>query len=467
MTETAISSRLAQAVLEKTGENAYLCYQCIKCSAGCPLAEYFDLTPNQVMRAVQLGREERVLNSEAIWLCAACQTCTTRCPQGIDLARIMDGLKAIAQEQGIKPKVPEVATFHKVFLRNVAIFGRAYELGLIAEMNLRTRQPLKDVAMGLGMLAKGKVRILPSLARPPRHPKRKAQPGEIAYYPGCSLHSLSSELDESTLAVSRALGLKLVEPDGWTCCGSSAAHGADHVLATSLPMQNLALVEKSGFTEVTAPCSACFFRFKSALHDMEGESILKTQVARRIGYEYKDSLRVLSVLDLFQEKVGMDAIAARVTKPLHGLRVASYYGCLLTRPPKITGADHVENPRQMDQIMLSLGAEPVDWSFKTECCGGSLSLTRTDLALALTRKILLAAKTLGVDAIATSCPLCHVNLDARQAQIGLDFEMPVLFITQFMGLAFGMDAKHLGLGKHMVSVKPVLGKLAGVEQVPA
>jgi heterodisulfide reductase subunit B len=459
MTETGINDRLVRAVLEKTGENAYLCYQCIKCSAGCPLAEYFDLTPNQVMRAVQLGREERVLNSKTIWLCASCQTCTTRCPQGIDLARIMDALKSIAQEKGIKPKVPEVATFHKVFLRNVNILGRAYELGLIAEMNLRTGQPFKDVGMGLEMITKGKVRILPSVARPPRQPKRMAQPGEIAYYPGCSLHSLSSELDESTRTVCDVLGLKVVEPQGWTCCGSSAVHGADPVVATTLPIQNLALVEKSGFDEVMAPCSACLFRFKSALHDLREEDSLKTQVANRIHYEYRDSVRVLSVLDLFEEKVGMDAIATHVKKPLHGLRVVSYYGCLLTRPPKITGANHVENPRQMDQIMVALGAEPVDWSYKTECCGGSLSLTRTDLALALTRKILLAARALGADAITTSCPLCHVNLDARQAQIGLDFQMPVLFISQFMGLAFGIEPQRLAVHKHMVSVKPVLDKI--------
>ena len=213
-----------------------------------------------------------------------------------------------------------------MFLRNVNVLGRAYELGLMVEMNLRTRQPLKDVGMGLGMLARRKVKILPSVARTPRRPKRKAQPGEIAYYPGCSLHSVGSELNESTLAVCDALGIKLVEPQGWICCGSSAAHGSDHVLATRLPMENLALVEKSGFSEVAAPCSACFFRFKSALHDMHEEPELKTEVTRRIGYQYQDRVRILSILDLFSDKAGMEAIAARVKKPLHGLRVVSYYG---------------------------------------------------------------------------------------------------------------------------------------------
>lgn len=139
---------LAQGVLEKTGQNVFLCYQCVKCSAGCPLTEYLDMTPNQVMRAVQLGRDDLVLNSTAIWLCASCQTCSTRCPQGLDLARIMDALKMIAVERGVKPRVPAVAAFQSVFLRNVGILGRSYEPGLIVGMNLRALNPLKDVGMG-------------------------------------------------------------------------------------------------------------------------------------------------------------------------------------------------------------------------------------------------------------------------------------------------------------------------------
>ena len=269
------------------------------------------------------------------------------------------------------------------------------------------------------------------------------------------------------------LGLKLVEPEGWTCCGSSAAHGRDHVLATVLPVQNLSLIEQCGFTEVTAPCSACYFRFKSALYDMgcapapsQGEgwgegrcADLRSEIAQRTGYAYQNRLRVLSVLDLLVEKVGMDRIAARVTKPLRSLRVVSYYGCLLTRPPQITGAEHAENPQQMDRIVATMGADAVDWSYKTECCGGSLSLTQTELALALTRKLLLAARALDTDVITTSCPMCHVNLDARQSQLGLDFQIPVLYITQLMGLAFGLPARRLALEKNMVGPKTVLDRI--------
>jgi heterodisulfide reductase subunit B len=441
---------LAQTVLDRTSQNAFLCYQCGKCSAGCPLAQHFDLTPSQVLRALHLGRDEQALNNSTIWLCAACQTCTTRCPQGLDVARLMDTLRIIARERGVAPRVPAVAAFQTVFLRNIRLLGRSYEPALILEMNLRTRQPFKDVGMGLGMIARRKLKLTPSMARLPAAPKRVAQPGEIAYYPGCSLHSLSSELDESTRAVAGELGLKLVEPDGWTCCGSSAAHGSDQALATRLPMQNLALIEHSGFSEAVAPCSACYFRFKSAQHDV-GHTPAPSE-----GEGQPPAVRVLSLLDLLTEKVEPMAMAARVRRPLTGLRVVSYYGCLLTRPPAITGAAHAENPQQMDKLVAATGAQSLDWSDKTTCCGGSLSLTKTELALELTRKLVLAAQAHGADAIITSCPMCHVNLDARQAQLGLDFSMPVLYITQLLGLAFGLPPQHLGLGRHMVSTRGLL-----------
>lgn len=458
MSTTSKAATLAQAVLEQTAQNVYLCYQCNKCSAGCPLAEHLDLAPNQVMRALQLGRADTVLVSRAIWLCASCQTCSTRCPQGLDVALIMDVLKSVALQRGVRPSVPAVAAFQSVFLRNIGLLGRSYEPALIMEMNLRTRRPTKDIAMGLGMVRRGKVRLAPEIVRRPRSPRHGAQADQIAYYPGCSLHSLSSELDLSTRAVAAELGLTLAEPEGWTCCGSSAAHGRDRELATTLPLQNLALIAESGFSEVVAPCSACYFRFKAAQRDVREDEALRSRVEVRLGRGAAGDVRVLSVLDLLAEKVGIASIKARVRKPLQGLRVLSYYGCLLTRPPAITGAARPENPQQMDEIVAALGAQAVDWSYKTECCGGSLSLTQTGLAIELTRKLLLAARALQADAVVTSCPMCHVNLDARQSQLGLDFELPILYITQLMGLAFALAPRRLGLHKHMVSTKAVAGE---------
>lgn len=452
---------LANTIANELGENVYLCYQCVKCTSGCPLANEFDLTPNQVLRALQLGEDERVLNSKTIWLCASCHTCVTRCPHGIDLPRINDQLAMEAKKRGIKPQVPEIPLFREIFLRYARWFGRAYEIGLILEMNLRTRQPFKDVPMGLQMLLKRKVSILPGFARPPKRAKPVAQQqNRIAYYPGCSLHSLSSELDHSAKAVFKELGVELYEPKGWICCGSSPAHSTDHLLATTMPIQNLALIEQSGFREVLAPCIACYARFKTAQRDLAQDAELKRAVDAKLGYAYKDRVAVKSLLDVIEERGGLEAIAKRVKKPLRDLKVVSYYGCLMTRPPKVTGAEHPENPTGMDRIVEKMGATALDWSYKTECCGGSLALTRTDIVLNLTRRIFENACAVGADMIVTSCPLCHVNLDTRQAALHLDKPMPVLYITQLMGLAFGLEPHALSLEKHLVDTRPVVARLS-------
>jgi len=452
-----LQTGLAQYLQEECGENVYLCYQCVKCTSGCPLAEHFDLTPNQILRAIQLGQDDLALHSRTIWLCASCQTCTTRCPQGLDIAGIMDELRIEARRRGIRPQVPEVALFSQAFLRNIAILGRLYELGLMAELNLRTRRPLKDLPMGLEMIRKGKIKLIPSFV--PHYPKVKPvepRPNQIACYPGCTFDSTASELRDSTYAVCEALGLELVEPQGWVCCGSSPAHSTDRLLATVLPIKNLALIEQSGFAEVVAPCVGCFARFKTALYAVQHDPGLKAQVEEELGCEIRDQVRVLSLLDLLVDKVGLSAIAERVRNPLHGLRVVNYYGCAFTRPPKITGADQPEYPMGMDRLMEALGAESLDWSYKTDCCGASLSLTRTELALELSRKIMEDARGVGAEAIVVACPLCHANLDGRQRQMGLSYEMPILYVTQLMALAFGLDAKATAFHKNMVDPQTFL-----------
>ena len=453
-------NKLATEISSETGENVYLCYQCVKCTSGCPLADEFDLTPNQVMRALQLGEDERVLNSKTIWLCASCHTCVTRCPQSIDTPRINDQLAMTALKRGIKPKIPEIALFRQVFLRNARWLGRAYELGLIAEMNLRTKQPFKDVPMGLHMVRKRKVKIFPSFTRSPKRAKPVEQKeNRIAYYPGCSLHSLSSELDHSARAILKELNVELYEPEGWTCCGSSPAHSTDHLLATTMPIKNLALIEQSGFKQVLAPCVSCYSRFKSAQHDINQKPELKKEVDEKIGYTYQNQVEVKSLLDVLEQRVGLDAIAKRVIKPLRDLKVVSYYGCLMTRPPKVTGSLHPENPTELDRVVEKLGATPLDWSFKTECCGGSLSLTRTEVVHKLTRRILDNAQAVGADIVTTACPLCHVNLDTRQAALNLEKPIPIIFISQLMGLAFGLEPHALALDKHMVDTRAIVTRL--------
>ena len=459
MAITELNTDLAEKIRAETGENVFACYQCVKCTSGCPLAEYFDLAPNQVLRAAQLGMDDAALGAKTPWLCAGCQTCTTRCPNGVDVARVMDFLAHEATARGIAPKVPEIALFNKVFLRNVNLLGRAYELGLIAEMNLRTGQPFKDVGMGLEMIRKGKVRLAPELARRPKHPAAVEQrASQIGYYPGCSLHSMASEYDHSIRAVAQVLGLELVEPEGWVCCGSSPAHRADPDLALRLPLENLALLQQMGLGEAALPCAMCFNRFRAALHEAETHPDRKATLEAEVGYHFQDTVAVRSLLDVLVNRVGLERIREAVRQPLAGLKVACYYGCLLSRPPNVTGEPHPEYPEDMDHLMTAIGAMPVAWGSKTACCGASLSATRTEIVLDLSSRILDDARAAGAEAVIVACPLCHTNLDGRQGQMHLTAggPLPVLYFTQAVALAFGLDARAAALSKNMVNPEPLL-----------
>jgi heterodisulfide reductase subunit B len=475
---------LAHEIRERSGENVFLCYQCKKCTAGCPVVAYFDLTPHQVLRACQFGQADLVLNSRTISICAACETCSTRCPQGIDIARIMDELEIMAQELGIKPKAPTVVMFYKSANRGIDWFGRMWELGMMAELYIREffareldfQQLFKyDMPMALKMFRSGKLKLLPSIARRPRngrprtdvepdmmpaYPERQtaervAEPTQrdvISYYPGCSLHATGIEFHMSTKAVAEKLDLNLVEPEGWVCCGTSPAHNTNHYRAVKLPMETLKIAQQMGHSYMTMPCAACFSRFRIAMHEVQHDPELRRRIAEDIGFEYSGGIKVDSLLTTITDRVGYEAATTPVVKPLEGLRVACYYGCLLTRPPDVTGSDHPEYPMNMDHLLEAMGAEAVDWSYKTECCSGSVGLTTLEIALDLSHKILNNAIEVGADLIATACPLCHANLDLRQKQIneefGGTFDIPIVYFTQLMGVAYGYDGETLGLHKH-------------------
>lgn len=473
---------LAREIRERSNENVFLCYQCKKCTAGCPVAAYFDLTPHQVLRACQFGQADLVLHSRTISICAACETCSTRCPQGIDIARIMDELEIIAQEMNIKSKAPTVPMFYKSANRGINWFGRMWELGLMAELYIREffagefdfKQLFKyDLMTAIKMFRSGKLKLLPSVARRPRNGRRQESlepdtmsaypeaPREgprkpagdlISYYPGCSLHATGIEFNMSTKAIAEKLNLNLVEPEGWVCCGTSPAHNTNHYRSIKLPMQTLAIAQELGHSYMTMPCAACFSRFRIAMHEVQNEPELRRKIAEDIGFEYTGGIKVDNLLTTITDKVGYEAAARPVIRPLEGLKVVSYYGCLLTRPPDVTGAEHPEYPMNMDQLLEAMGAEALDWSYKTDCCGGSLSLSTLDIALDLSQKILQNAIDVGADIIATACPLCHSNLDVRQKQIsdefGGEFYIPVVYFTQLMGVAYGLDAKTLGMDKH-------------------
>jgi heterodisulfide reductase subunit B len=284
----------------------------------------------------------------------------------------------------------------------------------------------------------------------------------FAYFPGCSLSSSGYDYNLSMKFVARALGIDLVEVKDWVCCGASSAHATSHLLSIALPVLNLSHAEKDGFEKLIAPCLACLSRFKAANLELEHDAPLKEKIHEVFDYKYQGKVKVYHPLEVFLE-MGLDKIREKVKKKLSGLKVACYYGCVLTRPPKICQFDNVENPQSMDSIMRTLGGETIEWSFKTECCGVSMTLTRSDIVLKLSNDILREAKEAGANAIVVSCPLCQANLDGRQKQIEetykIRYGIPILYITQLMGLAFGALPKEVGIQKLITSPCEVLGSI--------
>ena len=280
---------------------------------------------------------------------------------------------------------------------------------------------------------------------------------KYAYYPGCSLHSTGAEYDVSFRAICDKLDIEIQEIKGWICCGTSPAHCTSRLLSLALPFQNLCLAEKMGMTEVVAPCASCFARLKTAIYEVTEHPELEGQLKDILDAPLPKSMNIVSPLEIFSS--GMD-LASSVTTELSELKVVCYYGCLLTRPPKVMQFDECEYPMSMDHLLRSVGVETLDWSYKTDCCGGAFALTETDVVLKLTRDILEEAKAVGANAIAVACPLCHANLDTRQAEIERKYDshfgIPIFYFTQLMALALGIPADKLGLHKHFVSADELL-----------
>jgi len=275
----------------------------------------------------------------------------------------------------------------------------------------------------------------------------------VAYYPGCSLSGTGMEYGQSSEAVCEALGIELVEVPDWSCCGASSAHIVNHDLAAALGARNLALARETGADTVTAPCAACFARLKFAEHKMAEEPERLGAMLGKADIEYEPGLRVASMLETITSDYGIEAIKEKVVNPLHGLKVACYYGCLLVRPPQVAQFDDPENPRSMDNLMEALGAEPVDWAYRVECCGGGLAIGRADIVRKLVGDILDEGAAAGAEAFVVACPLCQGNLDWRQTEVaserGREYNLPVYYFTQLLGIAIGVPLQKLGLEKLM------------------
>ncbi len=288
---------------------------------------------------------------------------------------------------------------------------------------------------------------------------------KVAYFPGCCYETSAKEYDLSARLVCKHLGIELVEVPDWNCCGSTAAHSTDRLLALALAGRNLALVERMGLT-VAAPCAACYQRLALARVELAGDECVRQKVNELTGYAYRGSAQVKSILEVIAD-LGEEKVKALVKKPLHGLRVAAYYGCLLLRPAEVQ-IDDPENPQLMDRVLRWTGAEAVDWTHKAECCGASLAVSNEDVVLPMVARILRAARLSGADCLATACAMCHFNLDLRQPKVsrvfGERYHLPVFYFTQLLGLAMGLSRKETNVHKHIVNTRPLLTRVLGEER---
>jgi heterodisulfide reductase subunit B len=292
---------------------------------------------------------------------------------------------------------------------------------------------------------------------------------KYAFYPGCTLHSTGVEFGVSTEEVCHSLGLEMVEIPDWNCCGASSAHSMDDTLFLALPARNLALAQESGPDDLAIPCAACYSRLAAADLALRHDEALRRQLEDVLDFEYEGRVRPRSLLDIVANDFSPEALRGPLRRPLAGLKVVSYYGCLLIRPPAYTqGWDDPEHPQSMDEVLGLMGAEPVPWSYGVDCCGGSLTLNRSDVVVHLVDKLVRAAHEAGAEALVTACPMCMANVDGRQKYRGgaplprpekPDYEpLPIFYFTELMALAYGGAAGGVGkvLGKHLVDPRPLL-----------
>lgn len=285
---------------------------------------------------------------------------------------------------------------------------------------------------------------------------------ELAYFPGCSLHGLAREYGVSVGAVCDALGITLKEIPDWSCCGASAAHARSHEAAVDLGARNLAIAEQSGFSSVATACAGCFNRLRTAAHELKKDAGARERTRGLTGFSASGNTDVRHLLGIFAESGMKRRIAANVKKPLAGLRLAAYYGCLLVRPAAVMNFDDPEQPRVMDDLLKMLGAETVQWPHRTECCGGSLAAAEPGIVIELGGEVLESARQAGAEAIVVACPMCQANLDLRQKEIGesrgREYNLPIIYFTQLMGLAFGIAPAKLGFRLLLTSPASILRK---------
>ena len=296
---------------------------------------------------------------------------------------------------------------------------------------------------------------------------------KVAYFPGCSLEGFGKSYDESAKFTARALGVELATIDDYSCCGAIEAKREDELSSYLLPARNLALAKKQmNADSLVTPCNGCHYTMRRATTELKKRPTLAEDVNRLLGdagepaYDGKADVR--HFLEYLFNEHGPDAVKAKVKRPLKGLKVVPYYGCLYVRPKIYSGAgkdarhDNPEYPVFMDELLRAAGAEVVEWDGKTDCCGGGHALGDEDNSLKLSASVLERARQAGADVLTTNCPLCGAALDVRyndlKSRFGDSIQMPVTYFTQLLGLAFGGSAKDVGLGLQYSGASEALKK---------
>ncbi len=451
-----------------------------------------DNPPSVLMRLLQLGDTKSALTSEALWWCLGCQTCSARCPQNVEIAGSIDTLREIAIKEKLYPTVKIqklVEAFHESFLKTVRKYGRLNEVQLVNYFKLKTGKFLQDMDNGILMMIQGKINPINAVIPKEKvkgieqireifelseegikfEPKEKLKPIKkileernpieidptkpIGYYPGCSLNGTGKEFNISTRKLCELLGLDLRELSDWNCCGASSAHSTNHTLSLLLPARTHLLAEAEGYEYVLTPCAACLNRQMAVHTELIRSAILRDTIKQIVGVEFQNKTRFINVMQLIMG-LPEDYLKSRVVTPLTGRKFACYYGCLLVRPITAMGFDDTEYPMKMDRIVEAIGAETVDWDFKTECCGAGLTMASPELIEELIHKILKNAHQAGAEGIVVSCPLCHTNLDMRQKSMRKRFkdlpEIPIYYLTELIAFTCGAEPKQIGLKTHFV-----------------
>jgi heterodisulfide reductase subunit B len=295
-----------------------------------------------------------------------------------------------------------------------------------------------------------------------------------AYYPGCSLEAMAASYHVSAVETARKLGIELEEVEDWNCCGATPYSHIDELLAHALCARNLAIAEKENL-DLVAPCSGCYKNMYFANVHLKNDPDLAEHINYALQEDdlhYSGTVAVHHLMEIFVNDAGLDAIRRQVSQPLTGLRVAPYYGCQLLRPRKQDAdIEEVEGPVFFEDLLSAIGADPINYPFRLRCCGGSLIATNRKAALGMLHGLLRSAVDGGADVIATACPLCQINLECYQREVskefGKKFRVPILYFTQLMGLALGVEPTRLKIGSELVPVTAVLACARGKEAVSA